>query len=229
MSGSEKTLAIIPARAGSKGLPGKNLAKVGEHSLIGWAVLAALQSSCVSRTVLSTDSQEIAAEGKFHGAEVPFLRPESLANDSATSVEVALHCLEVLEAEEGFVPEWLLLLQPTSPLRTSEDVREAFALTRNGECQAVVAVTEPSQHPMLAKTLDQDGFLHPIFHHGAGRRQDLPRAYQPNGAIYWIKTDTLVREHSFYPERTKAYVMPAERSIDIDTAYDLELARFLVG
>ncbi len=221
------TLAVIPARGGSKGLPGKNLAKVGQHSLIGWAVITASQAFCVTRTVVSTDSAEIANEAALYGAEVPFLRPENLATDTANSVDVALHCLQIFQDTEGFFPEWLLLLQPTSPLRISKDIEAAFELIQDRDCQAVVSVSEPSQHPMLAKTLGSQGYIESLFSHKASRRQELPTAYQPNGAIYWIKVEALVRERTFYPERTLAYVMPMERSIDIDSSWDLELARFI--
>ena len=222
------TLAVIPARGGSKGLPGKNLAQVGPHSMIGWAAKAALESNCLSRVIASTDCPEIADEARRYGVEVPFLRPPELSTDSASGIDVILHCLAALgEAEEDFHPEWILVLQPTSPLRTWRDVNESFVLLTTQSCDAVVSLTLPTHHPYLSQRINAKGFLEPLFPDCLLRRQELPLTYQPNGAIYWIRTTTLLRERTFYPELSIGYIMPAERSVDIDTKFDLALARYL--
>jgi CMP-N-acetylneuraminic acid synthetase len=209
-------LALIPARGGSKGLPGKNLLSVGGVPLV---------SGVVDRILVSTDCPETAAVAERYGAEVPFLRPSEISTDEASSLDVALHTLEVC----GPVEE-LVLLQPTSPLRTSEDVRAAKYLLVN-EAPAVVSVVQAETHPWLVSTIDPDGRLAPFGERPAGylRRQDLPRVFRLNGAVYWIKVAVLVRERSFTPPGTKAYVMPPERSVDIDTAADLELAEWIVS
>lgn len=221
-------LALIVARAGSKGLPGKNLALLGSRTLLGHAVATARQAASVDRVVLSTDCARLAEQGKVDGAEVPFLRPAELATDTASPVDVALHLLRQLERAEGYRPEWLLLLQPTSPLRTAGDLDRALDAALSASAPAVLSVTVPSHHPMLAQTLDDQGRLSPLFPDVSGRRQDLPPLYQPNGAVYWIRPEVLTATRTFYPPGTLGYVMPPERSIDIDTPYDLALARAML-
>lgn len=224
-----QTLALVPARGGSKRLPGKNLTTLGQHSLLGWSVLAGLRAPSVGRVVVSTDDPEIAREGRTLGAEVPFLRPSALSGDTASSVDVALHCLDFLAQTEGYKPEWLLLLQPTSPLRRASDIEASFQLTFLNYCQAVISVNEPVQHPLLAKVLDDQGRLCPLHSGTCTRRQDMPAAYNPNGAIYWVRVDVLRHEKTFYPPESLGFVMPLERSIDIDTPFDLEMAKLLLS
>ncbi|MCW5939055.1 MAG: acylneuraminate cytidylyltransferase family protein [Fimbriimonadaceae bacterium] len=209
-------------------MPGKNLCEVGGVSLIGRAVRAALESGVIDRTVVSTDCQKIAAEAERHGADVPYLRPAELATDRASSLEVALHALQWEEENRSPVDE-LVLLQPTSPLRSADDVRLSSASLRDG-APAVVSVVESEAHPWFLSTLLDDGILSPFMPppEGYWRRQDVPRVYRPNGAVYWIKTSVLLTEKTFMPIGTRAYVMPADRSVDIDTRDDLEFARWLV-
>jgi CMP-N-acetylneuraminic acid synthetase len=198
-------------------------------SLIGRAVKAALESGVVDRVVVSTDCQEIAAEARGHGADVPFLRPDVLATDEASSLEVALHALRWEEENRSPIDEFVLL-QPTSPLRTAEDVRLSSLIMEQG-APAVVSVVESEVHPWFLSTLEDDGTLSPVMPppEGYWRRQDVPRVYRPNGAVYWIKTSVLFNERTFMPSQTRAYVMPEVRSVDIDTRDDLELARWLVA
>lgn len=225
----QSILALIPARGGSKGLPRKNLAKLGGKSLVAHSVAVALASGLQEKIVVSTDDEEIATEARKCGAEVPFLRPSSLATCTASPVDVTLYTLDQLREMFNYSPEWVLLLQPTSPLRIAEDLRGAWNLAQQANCEAVLSVNEPAQHPLLAYRMTPDRRLEPFFKHQATRRQDLPKAVCPNGAVYLIKVEALRRERTFAPPGTLGNLMPTERSVDIDTAYDLKLASFFLS
>lgn len=215
---SADVLAVIPARGGSRGLPRKNVLQFCGRPLIAWTIAAALESGVAGRVIVSTDDEEIAAVAREAGAEVPFLRPAELATDEATTLDVALHLLDTLALQ----PAWLLLLQPTSPLRTASDICAAAALA--GESDAVVSLASASQ---WLHRVDRDGFLEPLVDVPMTRRQDAPPAYALNGAIYLVRTEALRRERTFCPRRTRAYIMPPERSVDIDTALDWTWAQML--
>jgi CMP-N,N'-diacetyllegionaminic acid synthase len=225
-----KTLALVVARGGSKGIPRKNLCPLGGHPLIAHTVLAAKASRLVDRTLLSTDDPEIADVGEQYGADVPFLRPTELARDDSRMVDVALHALEWLETREGYSPDHVLLLQPTSPFRTAEDIDAAIRMAHEGH-PAVVSVCEARRHPCLAKRLDPDGSLHPFFESDfqSRRRQELPPAYDLNGAIYLVRREVLCTELSWCPRGARPYVMPPERSIDIDSPWDLQVANLIAS
>jgi CMP-N,N'-diacetyllegionaminic acid synthase len=214
-----RVLALIPARGGSKGIPGKNIRVVGGKPLLAYTAEAALAARCVDRVVVSTDDEAIADAARAAGCDVPFMRPAELASDTAGSVDVALHALSQLPGYDV-----LVLLQPTSPLRTADDVDAACALLANGaaSCVSVCAVEE---HPWWMYRID-GGRLLPLMPDAkrATRRQDLPAVYSLNGAIYAIDAKRLSEQRGFVGEDTAAYVMPAERSLDIDTP--LQLAAF---
>ena len=232
-------LALIPARGGSKGIPHKNLAPGGGRPLIAWTVAAARAAGPVDRVVVSTDDAVIAAVGRELGAEIPFLRPAELAQDDTPGIAPPLHALRWLEKHEGYRPALLLLLQPTSPLRTAEDIRAAVELLQARDADAVVSVTPVRKHPHWMKRLGAEGRLidAPALAHGleavpqrgGTRRQDLPPLYAPNGAVYLARRDVLLDHGGWYTERTYAYVMPEERSLDIDTPWDLHLADLVLG
>lgn len=226
---AESSLALIPARAGSKRLPNKNLLPVAGKPLIAWTIEAALASGCFDRVLVSTDSEALADIAREHGAEVPFLRPAECSSDTASSMDVIRHALTWLEAESG-VPETTTLLQPTSPLRTSDDIRAAFARFRDTGADSVVSVSEAEHSPLWSNTLPDDGslagFLRPEV---LGKRsQDLPTYYRLNGAIYIARTASLLTQRSFLGMNSYAYVMPAERAVDIDHRADLLLADILL-
>lgn len=213
------TLALIPARAGSRGLPGKNLRPFGGKPLIAWTIEAVLQAQGADRVVVSTDGEEIAQAAREAGAEVPWLRPAHLATDEATTLDVAFHALDELGEFD-----WLLLLQPTSPLRKAGDIQESGRL-RSG-ADGVVSVCAGKALPLL-RYEDENGFLTPVTDAAATRRQDMPTPWLLNGAIYWVRTEALRRERSFLPVRTRPYVMPLSRSVDIDDADDWAMAEAL--
>lgn len=219
---SNHMLALITARGGSKGLPGKNVLFAAGKPLVAWTVEAALSAECVDRVVLSSDDDEIMAAARAAGCEVPFRRPVHLASDVATSIDVVLHALDQLP---GY--EYVVLLQPTSPLRTAADIDAAFKLMIESGAPSCVSVCEADQSPYWMYRVEVGNKLQRLLSEvdGITRRQDLPPVYVLNGAIYIARTDWLRENKSFVGEETVAYLMPKERSLDIDTAQDFELFR----
>jgi N-acylneuraminate cytidylyltransferase/CMP-N,N'-diacetyllegionaminic acid synthase len=198
--------------------------------LIAWTVAAALASSRLARTVVSTDDEHIAAVCRRWGAEVPFLRPGALAGDRSPHMDVIVHALEWLRDREGEHPDYVMLLQPTSPFRTAQDIDAAVSLALNKDADAVVSVSEAPAHPFLIKRLTAEGVLEDFVAKPEGYlpRQALPEAYYVNGAIYLAKRDVILERCAWYTERTFPYLMPAERALDIDTHWDLYLANLVM-
>jgi CMP-N,N'-diacetyllegionaminic acid synthase len=223
-------VALIPARGGSKGIPRKNVLPVAGKPLIAWTIAAALRSRKLSRILVSTDDAEIAQVAREYGAEAPFLRPPELARDESPVIDTVEHALRWVERAAGNLPDYVLLLQPTSPLRTTEDIDGAidFAYARGAE--AVLGVCEASPHPYLARRIAQDGSLDDfiVVPTRPARRQDFPPAYVLNGAIYLNRVESLLASRTFQPPGTLAYPMPAERSCDIDTPLDLQIAEMIL-
>jgi CMP-N,N'-diacetyllegionaminic acid synthase len=223
-------LAIISARGGSKGIPGKNIRPVADKPLIAWTIAAARDSAVFQRIVVSTDSQEIADAAAHYGAEIPFMRPAELARDDTSGTDPVVHAVQWLETHESFVSEWVMLLQPTSPLRASEDIRRAVALAAQKDTDAVVSVAPVENHPYWTKRIDTEGCLEDFIklEKPIGRRQDLPEVYALNGAIYLVRRTVLLEQKTLCPQRTRALVMPRERSLDVDTPWDLYLADLIL-
>lgn len=221
-----QVLALITARGGSKGLLGKNLLPAGGKPLLVWTVEAAKASSVVDRVVISTDDEEIAAVAREAGCEVPFLRPAELATDTATSLDVVRHALEALP---GF--DYLILLQPTSPLRTGADIDAAFEAMVSMGATTCVSLCPVEESPYLMYEIGEQGAISPVVAagHKPGRRQDLPPAYILNGAIYIADRDHIMHGGGLCEPGSAAYVMPRERSLDIDNAEDLALLRRRFG
>lgn len=223
------SLAIIPARGGSKGLPGKNIRELGGKPLIAYSIEAALQAGNIDRVIVSTDDEKIAEVALKFGAEVPFLRPDYLSTDTAGTIDVVLHALEYFEAG-GISFDNVILLQPTSPLRSSKDIKKALALFDNNKCDSVISVCEAMVHPLLLRRIGQNGLLQDFIEQRDKhvRRQDMEKVYQLNGAIYITKVGSLERNHSFYGERNIPYVMSEESSMDIDEELDLQVAELIL-
>jgi N-acylneuraminate cytidylyltransferase len=219
-------LALITARGGSKGLPGKNVRPVQGRPLIDFTIAAARAAACVDRVVLSTDDDEIARVALACGCEVPFRRPAPLASDEAKSLDVVLHAL-------GHLPGYdiVVLLQPTSPARTAADIDATVQRLLDAQAPACVSVCEAEESPHWMFWLDERARLTPLLDTPAAtRRQDLPPAFVLNGAVYAARTSALRRMGSFLGPETVAHVMPRKRSIDIDTLEDFEnFARQLSG
>lgn len=219
------TLALIPARAGSKGLPGKNLRELQGQPLIAHSVRHALDAG-VDRVVVSTEDGAIADAARLAGAEVPFVRPAPLASDEASSLDVILHAADTLSLGPECV---LVLLQPTSPLRTGADIRACVDLhERSG--RSVVSVTEHGKPLAWLYELGAEGALTPAFPElgEVARRQDARAMYYPNGAVYVWTVERIRAERTSLPADTLGYVMPAERSVDIDTLMDWRLVEALL-
>jgi CMP-N,N'-diacetyllegionaminic acid synthase len=216
-------LAIITARGGSKGLPRKNLLPLGGEPLIAWTVRAALNARCIARVIVSTDDNEIAAAAQAAGAEIPFCRPAELASDTASSLDVMLHALDAMGGGERAV-----LLQPTSPFRTSNDLDIGCArwldATGAGSC---VSVCQADMSPWLMYTHGPDRQLERLLPEPPGglRRQDLPKALVLNGAFYFVDVARLRAERQFVFDDSLGHEMPVDRSLDIDTMVDFEEAK----
>lgn len=223
-------IALVPARGGSKGIPRKNVLPVGGKPLIAWTIAAALATPGISRVLVSTDDPEIAEVARAHGAEVPFLRPPELATDTATSLDVALHALDWLEKKEFKTPEYLLLLQPTSPLRQTADIVAAMQLAATRDVDAVLGVCEAAPHPYLARCISAEGVISDFLSVSPkpATRQEYPPAYVINGALYLIRSATLRAARTFQPPGARACIMPIERSLDVDTPWEMRLVDLLL-
>jgi CMP-N,N'-diacetyllegionaminic acid synthase len=205
-----KVLGLITARGGSKGIPKKNLAPVAGKPLIGWTLEAAAASHCLNRTIVSTDDAKIASLCRDWGMEVPFIRPPSLAQDDSSHIPVVLHALEWLAGHDQYKPDYIMLLQPTSPLRTAGDIDAAVELAQDKKAPAVISVTEAHDHSYLVRKLNSDGSLSAFTSCDVDypRRQSLPKAYALNGAIYLTRCDVLTSARTFEPVGTLPYIMP---------------------
>ena len=219
-------LAIIPARIGSKGIPKKNIKLLANKPLIAYTIEEALKVSNIDKIIVSTDSQEIAEIAIKYGAEVPFLRPDEYSDDKSTSYEVVEHALQNLP----YFKE-VILLQPTSPLRLSKDIKGIIKDKKKLKCSSILSVTQSKFHPYLGYEIIENKVLKPLSSKNKNvlRRQDLEPVFIPNGAIYLCETKWLKTTKSFINYSSRAYIMPEERSIDIDTELDWLIAEFLLG
>ena len=222
-------LAIVPARGGSKRLPGKNKKLLAGKPLIEWTLEAARDAGVVELTVVSSDDDDILAIARNFGA-VAIRRPAELASDCATSLDAVAHAVEFL-MNQGVSAKRLLLLQPTSPLRNAHHIRAADRLMKERKSASVVSVCETEHSPLLANTLPDDwsteGFIRPDIR--GARSQDLPKFYRLNGAIYFVNTQEFLRTRRLDPDPGFAFVMEKGNSIDIDESIDFDLAEFLLS
>jgi CMP-N-acetylneuraminic acid synthetase len=226
-----RVLALIPARGGSVTLPRKNVLPFCGRPLIAYSIEAARSAAeagaPIDRIVLSTEDAEIAETGRQWGAEVPFMRPPELARSDTPSLPVVQHALAWLEGAEAMRYDWVLLLQPTSPLRTGEAIIRAIEIAQEPETTAVIGVSSVGNaHPVKLKLI-VDGVLRPYLGDTLAphRRQDFgPEVYRTNGAIYLARRDVLMEQESCFGAGPRPLVMPPERSIDIDTRLDFEIS-----
>lgn len=224
-------IAIIPARGGSKGLPGKNIKNLNGIPLISHSINAALRSDSISRVIVTTDDKEIANISKEFGAEVPFLRPENLANDNSMVMDAYLYTLDKLEKNTGVKEESFVALLPTAPLRLAEDIDGAVKLFKEKKADSVISVTEAEVPIEWYKKVNENGLLNDYISgsDAVSNRQKYDNAYIPNGAIYIFKTELLRETRQYYQDKTYAFIMPRDRSVDIDHHFDFELAEFLIN
>lgn len=226
-----RILGVIPARGGSKGIPRKNVTLLHGKPLLVWTIEAALLST-ITHAIVSTDDEEIARVAREHGIEAPFKRPSNLADDSARVIPVLQHALTYMEREhEAF--DALMMLQPTSPMRTSRDIDSAIALlSADPTADSVISVVSVGgYHPARMKYLENNLLIDPPF---VEMYENQPRAelrpmYIRNGAIYLVRRDTLMCYNSLKGNRCVGLILPAHRSVNIDTPFDMEFATWLMS
>lgn len=226
----QRILAIIPARGGSKRLPGKNILPLCGKPLIAWTIEAAINSKYIDNVIVSTDDTAIAAVAQTFGANVPFIRPQSLSGDTARSIDVVLHAIDFME-QKGAVYNQVILLQPTSPLRDEDDIDAAIAYYFQRRAKAVVGVCENEHNPIWSNTLNETCEMNHFIpsHYNNARSQDLPIYYRINGAFYMVDISVLRKELTFFLENNiYAYIMAQEHSVDIDTRIDFITAETLL-
>lgn len=228
-----KILGIITARGGSKGIPGKNIKPLLGKPLIAYTIDAAKESGVIDRLILSTDDEAIAEVAKQYGCEVPFMRPADIADDKAAHLPVLQHAVKALEEKDGYKPDYVLLLQPTSPLRQASHIKEAVELIQKSGADSVLSVAEipENYHYKKAMTVNEAGVLRlvkdgdPIYNRIA-RRQELEKNYWSVGSIYLFKTSLLFDQvkPNFYGEKTLPYVIDAKYVSDINVPADWDVA-----
>lgn len=225
-----KILAVIPARGGSKGIPRKNIIDINGKPLIAYSIdsgLQAKEAGIIDELIVSTDDTEIAEISEKYGASVPFVRPVELSSDTAKSVDVMIHAYQFY-LEKGIQYDTLLLLQPTTPLRTVEDIRKAvYIYKKSGLSSLISCYKEEYVCNAVSYYLDNDKAIALDPRHNKGiRRQELPDLYVRNGAIYITSTDQIIKNHQVFDDVPAMYIMPKERSINIDCMNDVEMLRW---
>lgn len=230
-----KVLALIPARGGSNSIPRKNIKSFAGKPLIAWSIETAKNSGAVDRVVVTTEDQEIADISKQFGAEIPFMRPMELAEDATPSLPVLQHAVQWLKDNEGYYPDYVLLLEPTSPARKPFHIKEAVDIASKSDCDSVIALGEVPGHHNFHWQVELQGDKAVLvdgspWHKVISRRHDLPMTYFRNGALYLFKPDLLFApEPSLYGSDVRGYVVDEKYSVDIDTLKDWKEAepRFL--
>ncbi len=232
MISDKSIIAIIPARSGSKGLPGKNIMQICGKPLIAWSIEAGLGSKYIDEVIVTTDSDEIAEIAKTFGAAVPFIRPAELASDIATSIDVVRHVLNFFEKYKNKSFDYTVLLEPTSPLRTAEDVDKVILrLFENLEATAAVGIckTESQNPAFLVKKTPKDFLVgYKNFDMRVLRRQDIEDVYYFEGSVYVSDTIELLAKNSFYHDKTLGHEFPKWKSIEIDDLDDFVMAEALM-
>ncbi|TLD41229.1 MAG: N-Acetylneuraminate cytidylyltransferase [Candidatus Jettenia ecosi] len=220
-------IAIVPARGGSKGLPGKNIKELLGKPMIASAIEEGLRSRYLSEVIVSTDDKEIAEVAVRYGAKCPFMRPVELATDKSLAMDTYTYTIERLNKEFGYNIREFVVLQPTSPLRIAEDIDNTIEIFKTHDADSAVSFTK-EHHPISwHKFLDENNKITPLFEEKVQNRQEIRPTYYPNGAVYVFKL-SVVKSGRYYTENSYAYVMPADRSVDVDTIDDFEYAEFLL-
>tara|TARA_B100000212_G_scaffold338083_1_gene314025 strand:- start:701 stop:1375 length:675 start_codon:yes stop_codon:yes gene_type:complete len=218
-------LAIIPARGGSKGIPKKNIKNFGGKPLIQWTIEAALESQFIDKIIVSTENKEIADYSKTLGIDVPFLRDENLALDNSLIIDVILNILNKLDNFSE-----MILLQPTSPLRNRYDIDQAIKFKNKNKVESLVSISKPFNHPNHFYKLNSDYKVSPLMENNKlNNRQDYEEFFVINGAIYISSKQSIINNKSLINKNTLGYIMPKERSIDIDELLDWEIAEMLLN
>jgi N-acylneuraminate cytidylyltransferase len=220
--------AVICARGGSKGLPGKNIRDLAGKPLIAWTIEAAQASTLIDKVILTSDDTAIIDTARHFGCEAPFVRPAVLATDESSSDDVLVHALE--NAGEGY--DLIVMLQPTSPLRTVEDIDGCIRKCIEAGANSCITFAESGKSPYIMFVADDQDVMCPLFeaefYNRGHRRQDLPAAYSPNGAVYVAHIKSYLETRDFCAAGVIGYMMPGERSIDIDTELDFRIAEMII-
>jgi len=225
---NKKFLAIIPARAGSKGIPHKNIMNICGKPLIAYTIEAGRKSKYIDEIIVSTDSYIIKGIAEQYGAMVPFLRPDKLSNDSARSIDVVIHVMEYYK-NNNITFDYIILLQPTSPLRTFKHVDEAIEKLMKCNGVSLVSMCKVEENPIFMRSIQNEKLKEIIRFEGTNfRRQDIPAFYIFNGAIYINSCDMLIHQKKFVDENTMPYIMNKESSADIDTLLDVRLVEVII-
>lgn len=226
MINGKSVMAIIPARGGSKGIPKKNIKMLHEKPLIAWSIEEAKKSCYIDKLIVSSEDEEIIEVSKQWGAEVPFKRPSELAQDDTPGIDPVLHAVKYFSDYD-----YIVLLQPTSPLRMVEDIDGAIQLCDEKKADSCVSVTESSVTPYWMYHIGIEGFLQPLFKDSETpyQRQKAPTFYELNGAVYVATRNSLLLNRAFLQENTLPYIMPRERAVDIDDMLDFEYCAFLLS
>lgn len=224
-------VAIIPARGGSKGIPGKNIKSLCGKPLIAYSIEAALQAEEIERIVVTTDSDEIAAVSRRYGAEIPFIRPSFLAEDTSSAVDVYLHAIDYLQTSEGINIEKFVVLLPTAPLRDAVEIDNAVRIFKQGEYKTLVSMVKAEVPISWYFEMRAGGIVKNAgfdSKNELNNRQANQQYYIPNGAIYILDYELLKKGRTYYTDSTFAYIMDKNKSIDIDTAEDFAYAEFMM-
>lgn len=219
-----RILALIPARGGSKGIKKKNIIDLCGKPLIAYTIEAAKKSRYIDDVIISTDNEEIAKVGREFGAEVPFLRPSELAEDTSPTIDAVLHAVVSLK-QRGCDYDVLVLLQPTSPLRTAKDIDGALEVFAENGNQGVVSVSPVQDHPLLIRRIESGKLKKLLPENSTCRRQDMPPFYRVNGSIY-INSICELCESTGFNDNPIPYVMDGSHSLDVDEYQDLVLAEW---
>ncbi len=224
--------AFVFARGGSKGLPGKNIRPLAGKPLIGWAIEQALAVDQITRVIVSTDSDEIAAVARAYGAEVPFMRPAHLSGDHAPEMLAWRHALEFLENTEGGMPDPFISISATAPMRLPEDINACIRAYETGTADVVLSVTEAHRSPWFNMVRREGDNFVLVNDDGKGgrvtRRQDAPEVFDITTVAYVVRPEYILEYSDLFSGRTTAVTIPVDRSIDIDTIHDFEIAEFIM-
>ena len=221
-------LAIIPARSGSKGLPGKNIKSLCGKPMIAYTIESALKSKYITEVIISTDCKEIEKIALKYGAKSYFLRPNHLASNDAKAIDVYIYTIEKLINKYDYIINEFIVLQPTSPLRKVDDVNSAIDLFFGKKADSVISYTKENHPIEWHQYINLEGKFEKIFNNNKLlNRQESRESYYPNGAIFIFKYN-LIKQNKYYNSNSYAFIMPIEKSIDIDTRFDFEIAEYLI-
>lgn len=227
-----RVLFLIAARGGSKGVPRKNIKQLGNMPLIAYTIIAARKCSVDKRVIVSTEDVEIAEVSKRYGAEIPFMRPSELASDTASSVDVVKHAAEWINRNDKYSYDYICLLQPSAPFITYQDLNESLRMIDDKGADTLLGVKEVKTNKVFIHSLDEQGklshFYQSIQKLQNVRRQEQPVQYTMNGAVYIARWDYFMKNATFHSINSLPYVMPEERSVDIDTIFDYNMAAYMI-